>query len=49
MATFDTGTKVPDFTLSAAMPDGSEQQVCLSGLAGGWVVVFVYPKDSTSG
>lgn len=49
MAAFEAGDKAPDFTLAAAMPDGSEQQVSLSGLAGGWVVVFVYPKDSTSG
>jgi len=49
MAAFEPGAKAPDFTLAAAMPDGSEQQVGLSGLAGGWVVVFVYPKDSTSG
>jgi len=49
MAAFEPGAKAPDFTLAAAMPDGSERQVSLSGLAGGWVVVFVYPKDSTSG
>lgn len=49
MEAFEKGAAVPDFTLTAAMPDGSERQVGLSGLSGGWVVVFIYPKDSTSG
>lgn len=49
MAALEPGAKAPDFTLTAAMPDGSEQLVSLPGLAGGWVAVFVYPKDSTSG
>lgn len=43
------GLKVPDATVEAALPGGGAETVSLRELAGKWVVVFVYPKDSTSG
>jgi peroxiredoxin len=43
------GTILPDITLEAALPGGGAQTVSLRSLAGKWVVIFIYPKDSTSG
>lgn len=43
------GSALPDFTLTAALPDGGEETVTLSGLRGRFAAVFIYPKDSTSG
>jgi len=43
------GSKAPDFTLTAALPGGGEETVTLSALRGRFVVVYIYPKDSTSG
>lgn len=45
----DVGGKAPDFTLEAALPGGGEESVSLAGLAGRWAVIFIYPKDNTSG
>ena len=46
---FKAGDKAPDFELPATLPGGGETRVKLSGLSGGWVVIFLYPKDATSG
>jgi peroxiredoxin Q/BCP len=43
------GAKAPGFTLDAALPDGNERRVSLADLAGRWTVVYIYPKDATSG
>lgn len=43
------GERAPDFTLEAALPDASVRSVSLPGLTGRWTVVYIYPKDSTSG
>lgn len=43
------GVKVPDLTVEAALPGGGAETVSLRGLAGKWMVIFIYPKDSTSG
>jgi hypothetical protein len=39
------GSKAPAFCLPAAEKDN----VCLKDFAGKWVVLYFYPKDSTSG
>lgn len=39
------GSKAPMFCLPAAEKDN----VCLSDFTGKWVVLYFYPKDSTSG
>jgi cytochrome oxidase Cu insertion factor (SCO1/SenC/PrrC family) len=39
------GTKAPAFCLPAAEQD----RVCLKDFTGKWVVLYFYPKDSTSG
>lgn len=39
------GSKAPDFCL----PSAEKNQVCLKDFAGKWVVLYFYPKDSTSG
>jgi len=49
MEGYDVGSAAFDFALTAAFPNGVEQTVRLAELAGGWVVIFIYPKDSTSG
>lgn len=49
MTAIQEGAKAPDFTLTAALPGGGEQAVSLSSLGGRWVVVYIYPKDSTPG
>jgi len=49
MSALTAGSPAPSFTLTAALPGGGEQEVSFSGLTGKWVVVFIYPKDSTSG
>jgi peroxiredoxin len=49
MAGYDEGTAAFDFSLTAAFPGGGEKNVRLGELAGKWVVIFMYPKDSTSG
>jgi len=41
------GSKAPNFTLEAVLPDGSFQSVTLSDLHGKWVVLFFYPLDFT--
>jgi len=45
MSKISVGKKVPDFTLPAT----GEQQISLSDLKGKHVVIYFYPKDSTSG
>jgi peroxiredoxin Q/BCP len=40
-----TGDKAPGFSL----PDQNGRQVSLSDHAGGWLVLYFYPKDNTSG
>ena len=45
MSKISVGKKVPDFTLPAT----GEQQISLSDLKGKRVVIYFYPKDSTSG
>jgi peroxiredoxin Q/BCP len=45
MAKVSTGKKVPDFTLPAT----GDQDLSLSDFKGKNVVVYFYPKDSTSG
>lgn len=37
--------KAPEFTLE----NSAGQQIALSGFAGKWMVLYFYPKDSTSG
>jgi hypothetical protein len=39
------GSKAPAFCLPAA----DREKVCLKDFAGKWVVLYFYPKDSTSG
>ena len=39
--------EAPDFTATAAMPDGSFQEVKLSDYRGKYVVLFFYPLDFT--
>jgi peroxiredoxin Q/BCP len=39
------GKKAPDFTLA----NQDDEKVKLSDLAGGWVVLYFYPKDDTPG
>lgn len=39
------GSKAPAFCL----PSADSENVCLKDYAGNWVVVYFYPKDSTSG
>jgi len=39
------GSKAPAFCL----PSAEQSQVCLKDFAGKWVVLYFYPKDSTSG
>jgi len=39
------GSKAPAFCL----PSADQSQVCLKDFAGKWVVLYFYPKDSTSG
>ncbi|MBM3329741.1 MAG: peroxiredoxin [Calditrichaeota bacterium] len=41
------GTKAPDFTLEAVMPDGSFKPVQLTDYRGKWVILFFYPLDFT--
>ena len=41
----ETGQMAPDFTL----PDQDGQPFTLSSLRGGYVVLYFYPKDNTSG
>lgn len=39
------GSVAPAFCL----PSADSEKVCLKDYAGNWVVVYFYPKDSTSG
>lgn len=39
------GTKAPDFCL----PNQDDVEICLRDLAGKWIVLYFYPKDSTPG
>jgi peroxiredoxin Q/BCP len=39
------GDKAPPFCL----PNQDEEEVCLRDLQGGWIVLYFYPKDNTSG
>ncbi|MDB4908934.1 MAG: bcp 2 [Gemmatimonadetes bacterium] len=41
----EEGHVAPDFTLL----DDTGRAITLSALRGGWVVLFFYPKDDTSG
>merc|ERR1711970_1047409 len=41
------GKPAPDFTATAAMPDGSFKDISLSDYKGQWVVFFFYPLDFT--
>ena len=45
MASIRTGAKAPAFSL----PDQNGRMVALKDLAGGWVVLYFYPKDDTPG
>lgn len=45
MSTMTAGMPAPDFTL----PANGGTSVSLSGLRGGFVILFFYPKDDTSG
>ena len=45
MSTINTGDTVPDFE----MPATGDKTIKLSGLKGNNVVIYFYPKDSTSG
>jgi peroxiredoxin Q/BCP len=45
MAMLEKGQKAPEFCLKNK--DGKE--ICLSGVAGRWVVLYFYPKDNTAG
>lgn len=45
----ETGAPAPGFELTAALPGGGEEAVSLESLAGKWTVLYVYPKDQTSG
>lgn len=44
MSTPQVGDRAPDFCLPST---GGE--VCLADKRGTWIVVYVYPKDNTSG
>src|SRR4030042_5036481 len=41
------GSKAPDFTMQAVMPDGQFKDVHLSDYNGRWLVLFFYPLDFT--
>lgn len=41
------GKELPDFTLSAVMPDGEFADIKLSDYRGKWVLLFFYPLDFT--
>jgi len=41
------GSKAPEFTLEAVMPDGAFGNITLSDHRGRWVVLFFYPLDFT--
>ncbi|MCC7564789.1 MAG: thioredoxin-dependent thiol peroxidase [Methanomicrobiaceae archaeon] len=45
MTALSIGMPAPDFCL----PDADEQTACLADFRGGYVVVYFYPKDNTSG
>lgn len=49
MTQLQQGAKAPDIRLPGAWPGGEEKEVALSALLGSWVVIYIYPKDSTSG
>lgn len=49
MPALSPGDQGPDFTLTAAFPDGTEQTLSRADFAGRRLVVFFYPKDDTSG
>jgi thioredoxin-dependent peroxiredoxin len=41
----EPGKQAPDFCLASE----DSEEVCLKDLKGNWVVLYFYPKDSTSG
>ncbi len=41
------GSKAPDFTLEALLPDGSFNSITISDYHGEWIVLFFYPLDFT--
>jgi len=41
----DTGKRAPDFCLL----DQYEEEICLGGLKGKWIILYFYPKDNTPG
>jgi thioredoxin-dependent peroxiredoxin len=41
----EPGKTAPDFCL----PSGDGDEACLKDFNGKWVLLFFYPKDSTSG
>lgn len=41
------GSKAPDFTMEAVMPDGTFGEVRLSDYRGRWLLFFFYPLDFT--
>ncbi len=41
----EIGQKAPGFCLS----NQDEEEICLRDLAGGWVVLYFYPRDNTPG
>jgi len=41
------GSKAPDWTMEAVLPDGSRKMVKLSDYRGKWLVLFFYPLDFT--
>lgn len=43
------GATLPSFSLPAILPDGSETVLSNENFAGRVLVLFVYPKDATSG
>jgi peroxiredoxin Q/BCP len=44
-----SGEAFPDFSLPAALPDGTQNTFSLKNFAGNPLILFFYPKDATSG
>lgn len=49
MVAFDTGAKAPEIVLDGLTPAQEETRLNLADMAGKWVVLYIYPKDSTPG
>ena len=41
----DAGDSVPDFCL----PNQDGEEVCIRDFLGRWLVIYLYPRDNTSG